>query len=173
MSSRLILIRTSPASSPPTASACSHRDSATTKLPPPRLFKAARTVADSEENSEPRAPRTSPKRFRMRAWTGHTGRSPGGRHPRRRHLTPGQAEAPATFASRRTLFSRASLYAADFSSAITSSSVRNVLNAVLRARCSSHDGRVRISSALSRMAWRASSILPRNWAWSSSTIAHS
>ena len=41
--------------------------------------------------------------------------------------------------------------------------MRNVLNAILRARCSAHDGRVRISSARSRIAWRASRILPGNW----------
>ena len=62
---------------------------------------------------------------------------------------------------------------ADFAFAIPSSSVRKVLNALLRARCPSHDGRVKDFFCRSRIAWRASRILPGNWADRSSTIAHS
>ena len=54
-------------------------------------------------------------------------------------------------------------YAASLSLAATSSSIRKVLNALLSARCSLPGGKVSISSALFRIAWRASVIRSGNF----------
>jgi hypothetical protein len=104
-----------------------------------RILKVARTGADIEEQAN-----IEPKHIAEAIQYPSLGRTLVGVAPRQLASStqtshPRPAKQPASFASqRRTLSSSESLYAADFSFAITSSSVRNVLNPVLRARCVGH-----------------------------------